>query len=189
MDLTVLVDYAPYILLLGGLIETSWLWGRIVGLKSLGGSEGGSAKVMSVFGFFVGALLLVTGVAAWLEDAGDPGTRLLLLVAGLALFLSPLKDVPWAALVALVVGSLCVGAVFLFFPLPVAVFGVSSIWVYLGIFFVPALLTYLFFKFLEEALKLIAMILSFKPVATTIGLVCIIQGVLLLLNSSLFAAL
>jgi hypothetical protein len=188
MDLTVLVNYTPYVLLLGGLIETSWLWGRILGLKPLGGSEE-SLKVTSVIGFFVGALSLVTGVVVWWEDAFDPGTRFLILLVGLALFLSPLKDVPWAALVGLVVGSLCVGAVFLFFPLTETVFGVSSTWIYLAIFFIPALLTYLFFKFLEDVLKLIAIILSFKPVATTIGAACIIQGILLLLDSSLFTTL
>ena len=79
MDLTVLVDYTPYVLLLGGLIETSWLWGRILGLKSLGGSEG-SLKVTSIIGFFVGALSLVTGVVVWWEDAFDPGTRFLILL-------------------------------------------------------------------------------------------------------------
>ena len=188
MDLTALVGYTPYILLLGGLIETSWLWERILGLKPLGGSEG-SVKVTSVAGFIVGALSLVTGVVVWWNDAFDPGTRFLILLVGLALFLSPLKDVPWAALVGLVVGCVCVGAVFLFFPLPEVVFGVSSTWIYLAIFFIPALLTYLFFKFLEDLLKLIAIILSFKPISTTIGVVCILQGILLLLDSSLFTAL
>ncbi len=180
MDLTQLVGYTPYILILGGLVEASWLLGRLVRWRSSREeSEDGSEKTMSILGFFVGVLLLVTGVAVWWGQAWDLGTRFLLLVAGLALFLKPLKDVPWAALVALLVGGLCVGAVYLFL-------GVSSAWIYLVVFLVPALLIYFLFKFLEDVLKLIAMVLSFKPVATVIGLTCIIQGVLLLFSSSLF---
>ena len=190
LDFTQLANYTPYFLMLGGLIEASWLLQRLVGLKSSEEeSEGGAEKAMAVLGFFVGVLLLVTGGVVWWKQAWDLGTRLLLLVAGLALFLKPLKDVPWAALVALAVGALCVAAVYLFLPLPEAVLGVSSTWIYLVIFLVPALFAYLLFKFVEDVLKLIAMILSFKPVATVIGLTCIIQGILLLLNSSLFTIL
>jgi len=35
-------------------------------------------------------------------------------------------------------------------------------------------------------LRLIAMILTFKPVALILGLMCIAQGILLLLDASLF---
>jgi len=190
LDFTQLANYTPYILILGGLVEASWLLQKLVGLKSSEEeSEGGSEKAISVLGFFVGVLLLATGGIVWWKQAWDLGTRFLLLVAGLAMVLKPLKDVPWAALVALVVGGLCAGAVYLFLPLPDAVLGVSSAWIYLVIFLVPALFAYLLFKFVEDMLKLIAMILAFKPVATVIGLTCVIQGILLLLNSSLFTIL
>lgn len=190
MDFTQLANYTPYFLILGGLIEASWLLQKLVGLKSSEEeSEGGAEKAIAVLGFFVGVLLLVTCGAVWWKQAWDLGTRFLLLVAGLALFLKPLRDVPWAALVALAVGALCVAAVYLFLPLPEAVLGVSSAWIYLVVFLTPALFAYLLFKFVEDVLKLIAMILSFKPVATIIGLTCVIQGILLLLNSSLFTIL
>ncbi len=190
MDITQLADYTPYILILGGIVEASWLLGRLLRLSSSEEkSENGLEKVMAALGFFVGVVLLVTGVVAWWNAAWDLGTKALLLIAGLALFLKPLKDVPWAALVALMVGALCAGAVYLLLPLPETVLGVSSTWIYLVIFLVPALFAYLLFKFVEDLLKLIAMILSFKPVATVIGLTCVIQGILLLLNSSLFTIL
>ena len=87
------------------------------------------------------------------------------------------------------VGGLCVGFVFLFYPLPETVYGISSTWIYLLIFIVPALLAYVFFKFIEDVLRLIGMILAFKPVALALGLICIVQGILLLLNTSLFTIL
>jgi hypothetical protein len=192
LDLTFLVDYTSYILILGGIIAASWLLERLVKpVPVVGEPASGFMKIMSLFGFFVGILLIVTAAVAWSVEAPqvDTGTQYLLIVAGLALFLKPLKDIPWAALLGLVVGGLCVGFVFLFYPLPEAVYGISSIWIYLLIFFVPALFVYIVFKFIEDVLKLIGMILTFKPVALAIGLVCIIQGILLLLNTSLFTIL
>jgi hypothetical protein len=73
--------------------------------------------------------------------------------------------------------------------LPATVLGIASTWVYLAIFLIPAVLVYMVFKFIEDLLKLIGMILGSKPVTFIIGLVCIAQGVLLLLNMDLFAIL
>ena len=192
MDLTVLVDYTPYILILGGIIAISWLLERLVKpVPVVGEPASGLMKITSLFGFFVGVLLIVTAAVAWSTEAPevDTGTQYLLIVAGLALFLKPLKDIPWAALMGLVVGGSCVGFVFFFYPLPEAVYDISSTWIYLLIFLIPALLAYLLFKFIEDVLRLIGMILTFKPVALAIGLVCIAQGILLLLNTSLFKIL
>jgi len=189
LDLTFLVDYTPYILILGGIIAISWLLERLVKpVPVVGEPASGLMKITSLFGFFVGILLIVTAAVAWSMEASevDTGTQYLLIVAGLALFLKPLKDIPWAALMGLVVGGSCVGFVFFFYPLPEAVYDISSTWIYLLIFLIPALLAYLLFKFIEDVLKLIGMILTFKPVALAIGLVCIAQGILLLLNTSLF---
>ncbi len=144
-------------------------------------------KVVSLFGFFVGILLLATAVGAWSTPSVDSGTRYLLIASGLALLLKPLRDVPWAALLGLIVGIVCVGLVYLLFPLPEAVLGISSTWVYALIFFIPALLAYMLFKFLEDLLRLIGMILASKPVATILGLLCIVQGILLIFGVSLFA--
>ena len=192
MDFTVLVDYTPYILILGGIIAISWLLERLVKpVPVVGEPASWLVKIMSLFGFFVGILLIVTAAVAWSMEAPkvDTGTQYLLIVAGLALFLKPLKDIPWAALMGLVVGGLCVGFVFLFYPLPEAVYGISSTWIYLLIFLIPALFAYVLFKFIEDVLKLIGMVLTFKPVTLALGLICIVQGFLLLLNTSLFTIL
>lgn len=145
-------------------------------------------KIMLLFGFLVGVLMLVTATGVWLGQAWDSGTRYLLVVTGLALVLKPLKDVPWAALIGLVVGGLCVGLVYILYPLPEIVLGISSTWVYLIIFLIPALLAYTFFKFAEDLLKLVGTVLASRPVATILGVLCLLQGALLLLNISIFAS-
>jgi len=193
MDLTFLVDYAPYILILGGIITISWFLEKLVKpVPVVGEPVSWLIKLTSLFGFFVGVLLIVTAAVAWSMKAPqvDTGTQYLLIVTGLALFLKPLKDIPWAALIGLIVGGLCVGFVYLFYPLPKAVYGISSTWMYLIIFLIPALLVYVLFKFIEDVLKLIAMILTFKPVSLALGLICIAQGILLkFYGQSLFTIL
>ena len=192
MDLTFLVDYAPYILILGGIVAISWLLERLVKAVPVAGEPTSwLIKITSFFGFFVGILLIVTAAVAWSTEAPqvDTGTQYLLIVAGLALFLKPMKDIPWAALLGLGVGGLCAGFVLLFYPLPETVYGISSTWIYLLIFFIPAVFVYMVFKFIEDVLKLIGMVLTFKPVTLALGLVCIAQGILLLLNTSLFTML
>jgi hypothetical protein len=86
----------------------------------------------------------------------------------------------------LAVGGLCAGFVFLFYPLPETVYGISSTWIYLLIFFVPAVFVYMVFKFIEDVLRLIGMVLTFKPVTLALGLICIAQGILLFFETSLF---
>ena len=184
------MDYTPYILILGGIAAASWLLEKIAKpAPVVGKPASGLVKVTSLFGFFIGVLLLVTAASSWSMQAWDSGTRYLLITTGLALFLKPLKDIPWAALIGLMVGGLCAGFVFLLFPLPETVFGVSSTWIYLLSFFIPALFVYVLCKFVEDLLRLIGTILASKPVAIALGLICIAQGVLLLLNNSLFTIL
>jgi len=192
LDLTVLVDYTPYILILGGIIAISWLLERLAKpVPVVGEPASGLMKIISIFGFFVGILLIVTAAVAWSTEASqvDTGTQYLLIIAGLALLLKPMTDFPWAALFGLTVGGLCAAFVFLFYPLPKTVYGVSSTWIYLLIFLIPALFVYVLFKFIEDVLRLIGMILTFKPVSLVLGLICIAQGILLLLDKNLFTML
>ncbi len=190
MVLSGLIDFTPHLLIIGGIAAASWLLEKLVKLTPIIGTPASwTVKVLSLFGFFIGALLLITGINASIGQAWDSGTIYLLIVTGLALILRPLKDIPWAALFGLLVGGLCVGLVILFYPLPGTVLGISSTLVYLFVFIVPALLVYVFFKFAEDLLRLVGMILASKPVSIVLGLACIIQGILLLLNTSLFTIL
>jgi hypothetical protein len=192
VDFSILVNYTPYILIVGGLVAISWFIEKLVRPVPVVGKPASIlTKIVSFFGFFVGILLIITGAAGL--SIGTPQvdtyTGYLLIIAGLALFLRPVKDIPWAAVLGLIVGGLCAGLVYFFFPLPETVLGIASPWVYLVIFLIPAVIVYMVFKFIEDLLKLVGMVLGSKPVTFIVGLVCIAQGVLLLLNMNLFAIL
>jgi hypothetical protein len=192
MDFSILVDYTPYILIVGGVIAMSWFIEKIVKPVPVVGTPASIlTKIVSFFGLFAGIVLIITGATAWQTHAPqiDNYTIALLIIAGLALILKPIKDFPWAALLGLIAGGLCAGAVYFFVPLPETVFGIASIWVYVIIFLIPAVIVYMVFKFIEDVLKLIGTILASKPVTFIIGCICIAQGVLMLLDMNLFAIL
>lgn len=190
MSISLLVNNVPSILILGGSAAASWLLAILLKPAPIVGKPMNMIlKVVAVFGFIIGILLLITGVATWSAGVWDAGTKYLLIITGLALFLKPLRQIPWAALIGFIIGSVCVLFVYFYFPLPETIFSISSTWFYLAIFFIPALATFLFFKFLEDLLRLIGLILASKPVATILGILCITQGIFLLFNQNLFSIL
>ena len=192
MDFSILVNNTEYILIIGGIIAISWFLEKILKpVPVVGTTASILTKIMSFFGFFAGIILIITGAAAWQTQAPnvDTYTTYLLIIAGLVLILRPIKDFPWAALLGLIAGGLCAGAVYFFVPLPETVLGIAAIWVYVIIFLIPAVIVYMVFKFIEDVLKLIGTLLASKPVTFIVGCVCIAQGVLLLLEMNLFTIL
>jgi hypothetical protein len=172
LSLTLLIDYAPYILILGGITAASWL------IKN-------KAKPTSYLGFIIGILLMTTAAVAWSKPEIDNPTKYLFIATGLALFLKPIRDFPWAALMGLAAGCACAAYAIWFVSIPEI--GIPVIWIYIAVFLIPALIVYLIFKFIEDLLRLIGIILASKPVSIILALLCITQGILMLLNMSLFA--
>ena len=192
MDFSILVNNAQYILIIGGFIAMSWFLQRVLKpVPVVGTPLSWLTKLLSFFGFFVGIVLIITGAAAWKAQATniDTYTVVLLIVAGLALMLKPIKDFPWAALLGLIAGTLSAGAVYFFFTLPETIFGIASIWFYVAIFLIPAVIVYMVFKFIEDVLKLLGLLLASRPVTLIVGAICIAQGILLLLGLNLFTIL
>ncbi len=192
MDFNILINNVAYILILGGVIAISWFIEKLVKpVPVVGTTTSILIKIVSFFGFFAGILLLVTGAAAWQTQATniDIYTIYLLILTGVVLILRPIKDFPWAALLGLIAGGAVAGAVYFFFPLPETVFGIAQVWVYIIIFLIPAVIVYMVFKFIEDVLKLLGTFLASKPITFIVGIVCIAQGILLLIDYNLFTLL
>jgi hypothetical protein len=183
LDFSMLVGLAPYILIFGGIVAVSKLLSFFIK-----GAAGKVLKGLGYLGIIVGALLLATGVIVLLGQTSNYEVWGLLVVTGLGLVLKPLSKIPFSALLGLIVGLVCVGLLYVFFPLPATVLGISSLWIYLVVFLVPALFVFLIFKFVEDLTKLFGMVLGSWPVLTVLGFLCIAQGILLLLlNQSLLS--
>jgi hypothetical protein len=182
VDFSVLIGLAPFVLVFGGVVAASRLLSFFVK-----GSAGKVLKGFGYFGFFVGILLLANGLIVLLDGAWSVDVWVLLVVTGLGLVLKPLSKIPFSALFGLVAGLICAGLLYLYFPLPATVLGVSSMWIYLAVFLVPALIIFLLFKFVEDLTKLFGLILGSWPVLTVLGFLCVVEGILLLLNQSLLS--
>ncbi|MEJ2126061.1 MAG: hypothetical protein P8X87_05255 [Candidatus Bathyarchaeota archaeon] len=192
VDFGILVNNTQYVLILGGIIAMSWFIQRVIKPVPIVGTPTSILiRVVSFFGFFVGIALMITGAAAWQSQAPnvDTYTQYLLIVAGLILMLKPIKDFPWAALLGLLAGGLVTGAVYFFYPLPETVLGIGSIWVYVALFLIPAVIVYMVFKFIEDVLKLLGTLLASRPITFIVGAICITQGILLILDQNLFTLL
>jgi len=169
MSVTTLLSYIPHILIIGGVCSLSWLFSRI---------SRGLGSLVSFIGFFTGIVALATAALSFLKSGSDIVTLGLLTAVGLSLFLKPVKNFRWAALIAL-----ASGIIVLYYAN--AYFGQLGTAVMLVIFMVVALPVYLMFKFAEDILHAVGSILSFPAVAVTIGFLCLAQGTLLLLGGDL----
>ncbi len=170
MDLTVIIGYTPYILILSGAMPLLWLYEKLTGEITM---------LASFFGFFVGILSLMNGAMVWARNAGDAMTLFLLIVIGLSLFLKPIKNIRWASLLGLIAG--CAGVAFVL----VNFSQYANTRILGAVFIAIALAVYIASKFAEDVLHNIGTILSFPPVALLLGLLCISQGILLLLGKTL----
>jgi hypothetical protein len=135
------------------------------------------SRVLVAVGFLLGIIALVVVYRLVSSGVYDPLTVIILAVAGLMLFLRPIRNLRWAALVAFILGLLAAYYSY-------SAFHVSTT-VMIIVFVAATLLTYLLFKFAEDLLGIMGSILSFPPIATIIGTICIVQAILLLIGLSL----
>jgi hypothetical protein len=178
-DFAGLLLWVPLVLVLGGVA----CFFRVVGVFK----KSSLFKGIAVLTFLVGVFLLVSAVTVFLAKTFDVFTWVLIGFTGFALTLKPLSRIPFGGLFGLAAGVLCAGLLYLFFPLPAMILGISSIWIYLVVFFIPALFVFLVFKFTEDVMKLFGSVLGSWPLLIVLGLMCFVQGALLFFNASIFS--
>jgi hypothetical protein len=168
LDLGIFIQNLPIVLLAVGFICLAPLFRGPLRLIS---------TILVVIGFFVGILALVLVYMIFSGGSYDAFTLGILGVAGLMLFLRPVKNVRWAAFVALAAGLLVSYYTYGAFHITTTVLII--------VFAAATLLLYLLFKFAEDLLGILGSILSFPPVAVIIGVVCVVQALLVLMGASL----
>lgn len=132
-------------------------------------------EVVMFFGFFIGIVLLVMGVAT-LGTAVPMVATLMLFLLGIAMFFRPLKRVPLAGIIGLFGG---LGA-----AIALHNAAVSNTWVIVA-FIVVFVILWLIFKLIFGVVKIASAILTFRPVLILIGVIAILEGFLYMSNASL----
>jgi hypothetical protein len=140
-------------------------------------------EVGTFLAFLLGGAMLVMAYAVWAEDALGWFSLVLIIVLALTLFLKPLKEIPWSALLGVIAGGLAAfGASLL---LPSEVLGVQEWIVLLIIFIVVGAIVHGIFHFLEDVLTIATLVVGWTPTMVLVGLVAVAEGVLLLMDRSI----
>ena len=133
-------------------------------------------KLLAAIGFVFGILDLIVVASGWSQGVMDTATIVIFILAGLALTLAPTVKLPLAGLLALGVGG-------------VAAFFISgfihNMWIIAAVFIIIVAVIFLFAKAVEEVLDFLGKILGFPLVSIILGVACILQGVLLILGTSI----
>lgn len=128
--------------------------------------------VMGIIAFFVA----FNGTLQWFS-------LVVIIVLAVTLFLKPLKELPWAGLVGLAAGSLAV--LFTYTYIPDKLYGIDRWIVLVAIFLIVGAIVHMLFHFIEDALTIARMVLDWRPITVIVGLVAVVEGALILMDSSI----
>jgi hypothetical protein len=180
VDLSVLADdpYPAIVLVVGGILS---LFVAVYGKHD----DSHLDELATYVGFVLGAVMIVMAILVAIEETANWFTLVMMILVALTLFLKPLKDLPLAAIVGVIAGAIAAYVASLFLSSPVL--GMEEWKILAVIFFVVTFIVWLVFHFIEDLMKLTRMILAWRPVMAFVGLVATVEGVLLLLDSSLIS--
>ncbi len=182
-------------LLVGGFFAGFYFIYRFFKGPPVEGETESLLKWMSYLGVLVGVLLVGGGVNAWYIRSYEAYqyhafTCILAIVVGIALILRPIKDVPWAAIIGIIVGSIivfvCASYLEFFTDGIASLFGIDPYWVLIALFIIILLMCYLAFKIVEDIGKILAKLLSARPTSFAIMLLCAIEAIMAFLGTSLW---
>jgi hypothetical protein len=151
-------------------------------------------RIIVYIGIVLGIISVITGVvtimlklppsnayAAQYGNTYDVLTSASLIIMGFAMFLKPMKDIPWAGLIGCVAGGLAGVIVVLSIPENwILALGLVTDWnmkyFLIVIFCVIATLTGILVKYWFSGIEMLSRFLSWPPVALIAGIYCLIQG-------------
>ncbi|MFX1317709.1 MAG: hypothetical protein ACFE9D_08035 [Promethearchaeota archaeon] len=199
----ILANLAPVFLGLGAMAAFAWFLDNLMGdtYRSSGSNkveeEGkaeapptigwrrGIVRLIGLIGIPMGILCFVSFAAILLTPGlniyGDPLTLFLLAWMGIALFLTPINKLPWAALIGLAAGLIAVVAVVALAPLipEIITQQVPLKYILIGIFIIVGVVVFTLFKWAENILDLITTILGSRPFLLILSFLALAQAIAL----------
>ncbi len=200
----ILAQLAPLFLGLGAVASFAWFLDNLMGEtyrpgqseKSDEASEKGDVKVgiswrrgivrlIGLIGIPMGVLCFVSLVSIILNPFatpfGDPLTLFLLAWMGIALFLTPINKLPWAALIGLAAGIIAVIAVVALAPV-IPEFITQQIplkYILIGVFIIVGVIVFSLFKWAENLLDLLTTVMGSRPFLLILSFAAIAQAIAL----------
>ena len=188
---TEILDLIPVFLIVAGVLTI--LYG-FVRWKAPGKTTGAEI-LLGIVTFIIGMLLPVGAALCFVTRAFGNLTIALLLILSGALVLGPIsriiKKIPTiglAAVIALIVSYVIATFVTALIPPALQAYISNSHWLLIILFIIILALLFTMLIFAKGLIELIGLVLGAWPIMMIIGVICIIQGVLLVFGMSLSQA-
>ena len=180
VDLSILADdpIPELVLIMGGLLS---VFVAVYGRRD----DSHLDELGTFFAFILGIVLGIIAFFMAVEETVGWFSLTVIAVLAVTLFLKPMKELPWAGLAGVLAGAAAVYVAYLF--LPEMVYGVERWIILVVIFFIVGAIVHVLFHFIEDVLTIARLVLDWKPVMVLVGMIAIIEGVLMLLDSSLLS--
>lgn len=149
-------------------------------------------RVLSYLGLILGIFVVWSGVMSLIldippsfeyrdvtENASNHFTSIFLIVIGIAMFFFPIKDLPLASIIGLVVATATVIVIVLLVPeeaVNLIAGVVDTKWILVIIFIIITVIVAISVKFYIGVLKAISKFLSWPPIAFVVMIFCLVQG-------------
>lgn len=179
-------------LILTGIASMSWLIVRMSDVLVSADPESWeniltwAGSIIGIFALITAAADMVIPYSETIATDWEPGvnndfaTISILLIVGVLLVLRPIKDIPFAAAIGLIIGIGLFSGIVYFLGVDNAV----NQWVAILVI-ATIVAVYIALKIVEDLYKLLGGILTSPPVSIGLGVLAIIQGIFVLLNSSI----
>ncbi|MFX1509495.1 MAG: hypothetical protein ACFFBR_04220 [Promethearchaeota archaeon] len=198
-----LANLAPLFLGLGAVAAFCWFLDNLMGETYRSSNSGkadeegksepeptidwrrGIVRLIGLIGIPMGILCFVSLASILLTPGqniyGDPLTLFLLAWMGIALFLTPINKLPWAALIGLAAGLIAVIAVIALAPLipEIITQQIPLKYILIAIFIIVGVVVFTLFKWAENILDLITSILGSRPFLLILTFVALAQAIAL----------
>ena len=197
----ILANLAPLFLGLGSISAFAWFLDALMGPAYRSGSKKddeesekeseptigwrrGIVRLIGLIGIPMGILCfasLVSVILTPVHPFGDFLTLFLLAWTGIALFLTPINKLPWAALIGLVAAIIAVIAVTLVAPVipEVITYYIPLKYILIGTFLIVGILVFSLFRWAENLLDLATGILGSRPMLLILTFIGLAQAIAL----------
>ena len=181
----------PLVLIVVGVLTVLY---SIVRMRTPGVTTGPEIAI-GVIGFIIGLLLPILAALCFLNGLWGIFTLFLLILLSMALVLGPIariiKKIPALATAAIgALGVAYIGATLIVAAIPIPSWLAPYLapyakWIMIAIFIIIALFSFMIILFARGLVEFTGLILGAWPIMMILGIICLVQGVLLLGNMSL----